>query len=219
MSFLSKILLIGAVLGFGQSLAAQTGAVTSDIFYEKYAQVMAKSSEIPRRRIQKAEYSTTGAKSLETEVEEVDSNGWSRNLKTTTVGRKVTTREMIQTDNATYCRVNRGRWTLEEDACGEGVKLAPNSGKATESYTLEKTKLNSVPVTLMRAYTVIEPENAGAKASPARLFIENKVWVSNGDLIIKREYTSGKLPDKIDSMLTESFVYNPKGLKIVRPIK
>lgn len=206
------------VVLFTVAAAGQVTTVTQDEYFGKYSIALEKSRATPRRRTQQTEFVEPKGRRIVTEVEEVDSRGRFRFVSSEKAGTKTTITETIVIGEQRYCRVDRRPWKKGENGCESGARFG-SGAEAVFTFTIEKGELNAQPIILLRAYSTSADDSSATNRSSGTTFSDNKLWVSTDGLIIKREYTTGRLPDKIESKLVESYEYNPKNLNIVAPIK
>ncbi len=191
--------------------------ISGDEYLQEYIEALAKSRATPRRHRETTTWYKLGkVVELWNAILETDENGNSRFRHETKRGAKATSFETIAVDGVVYCRKNREGWIIT-DECGSGANKSPVSGTTTEKFSTQALVLAGQKAKLLRAYTITEELDAKDKITGKLWFTENKVWISEDKLILKREYVTGLLPRKINYTVVENYDYNAKVPRIVAP--
>lgn len=187
---------------------------------EKYIAALQKTNASLRWVQEKSGYGLSGRDRWdETRTDEFDGQDNSRSKRIVKQGGKTTVYEEISIGDQSFCKVNAKSWKRDGEECIQGFNAVNRSGTATESYTKEEVLLGTRKATLYRAHIRTEDIEKNNPSKKTVSFSENKLWISDDNLILIREYTVGILPNKLDTKIVETYEYNPKILKIEAPIK
>jgi hypothetical protein len=199
---------------------AQASEITADAYMENYIAALQKTSASPRRIQETAEYqSLNRSRWYETRTDEFDGQDNSRSKRIVKQGGKTTIYEDISIGDQSFCKVNTKPWIRDGEECLQGFNAVNRSGTATENYTKEDVLLGPRKATLYRAYIRTEDIEKNDPNKKTVSFSDNKLWISGDNLILRREYTVGILPNKLDTKIVETYEYNPRIVKIEAPIK
>lgn len=199
------------------SASSQTNSLSQEEYLEVYIAALEKSGESAHRKRVKERYDRAeGARREIEKVIETDSNGNSRSKRKETNGKSTVTYETISVGDKQYCRVDSGKWQEDTEPCAQHFNVSGYEGVTKETYSREVTTLDSIQTTVIRAYITTDIIGEGTKKSSVH-FSENKVWISNDNRIVRREFRTGILPQNILSELQEVYEY-PAGIKIEAPI-
>ena len=150
-------------------------------------------------------------------IEEFQPPNKQRSFLTERTGKKSTTYEIIEVDDAAYRRVNSGMWAKFRRPQAEFTQLwgipSPNDPKEVIKYSSNNATLNGQSV---RILTRVSNKTYGFLMGAQT----NETWVTNDGLILKTvEIISENAPENIAEKTIAIYEYNPKGLKIEMPIK
>ena len=208
----TALICLFALKGYSQPIV-----ISSEDYWRTYTDALIRSRDIQRRHTQTTAWYKAG-QLLErwTSGLEKDSEGNSRVRSETLQGKKRTTTESIEINGIGYCRINRGPWRQTADCDSRGANLTSFDGETKESFTKETVSIGSSKLLLLRAYTTIKLIDSSGRQTGRTAFNENKVWISDDNVISKREYVSGFLPKIVEHTVIESYDYQIQ-VPVIRP--
>lgn len=129
--------------------------------------------------------------------------------------------EELNIEGKKFCRKNDSKWRIVEkcdvDLRGSSDDILPD---LHSRYSIEPTKLDGHDVLLYRDYSTYTSELPIAAITKKLLFWENKLWLNEQGLMLKRETLYGSVAEKsITSLIINIYEYDPEVVKIEAPIK
>jgi hypothetical protein len=209
----SKIVFLGMlILGLTASLLSQTKEISSQEFYRPIRAAYEINGSF--RKTSKEEVYENGKLVSITEIVDESLNKETRKYSHLEKSKSNTQKtELIQIGKIYYCRRNDKQWERSEKWCANSG-LSGISGIISSKFTVEDAKFNNQNAKLYRQYTTFSFDKNIVS------YLEDKFWLNNDGLLVKREVEYGKVePKMVSSKEVEIVEYNPRNLKIEAPIK